>query len=131
LLGNILRLHRAEKTSRHPRAYHSFAIRRALRWIDRSVAEPIAIPKLAKVAGLSVSRFRERFFDEVGFSPSSYVCRCRVEQAKRHLRQNSIPVTAIAHELGFSSSQYFATVFKRMEGLTPLEFRNRAVREKG
>jgi AraC family transcriptional regulator, L-rhamnose operon regulatory protein RhaS len=121
LLGRLLRLSRMPRAGKEP----SFAVRQAMRWVASRTSEPVAVPQWAAAVGLSVSHFRERFFCETGFSPSGYLCRLRIDEAKKLLRAGSLPVTSVAHEMGFSSSQYFATVFKRMEGLSPMEFRRR------
>jgi AraC-like DNA-binding protein len=46
-----------------------------------------------------------------------------VEEAHRRLADTNEDITNIAHNLGFSSSQYFATVFRRETGMTPGEYR--------
>ena len=47
----------------------------------------------------------------------------RIEKAKAMLRETDVDVTDISSRLGFSSSQYFATVFLKTTGLTPRVFR--------
>ena len=123
LLGTVLRLHQAHVRGTGPRPMVSYAVRQSLSWIDAHLYEAITVDKLAGVAGLGVSRFRERFLEEVGLSPHSYLSRRKVKEAKRRLVQDSASVITVAHELGFSSSQYFATVFKRMEGVSPRHYR--------
>jgi AraC-like DNA-binding protein/mannose-6-phosphate isomerase-like protein (cupin superfamily) len=123
LLGAILRLHEAHVRGTGPRPAVSYAIRQSIDWIDSHIHEAITVENLARVADLSVSRFRERFSQEVGLSPHHYISRRKVTEAKRRLVQNSASVTRVAHELGFASSQYFATVFKRMEGISPRHYR--------
>jgi len=83
------------------------------------------VESLAEQAGLSVSRFHERFLEETGYSPNDYRTRLRIGEAKRQLRERSIPITTLAHRLGFSSSQYFATVFKKHVSVSPREYRRR------
>jgi AraC-like DNA-binding protein len=58
----------------------------------------------------------------MGIAPHEFILRCKVETAKKFLRDQNRNVTDTAMELGFSSSQYFATVFKRFTQQTPLEF---------
>jgi AraC-like DNA-binding protein len=73
---------------------------------------------------LSTSRFFQEFKTATGMTPKDYLLRLRVEEAARQLRKAPTrPVTCIAHELGFSSSQYFATVFRRYLGVSPGEHR--------
>jgi AraC-like DNA-binding protein len=51
-----------------------------------------------------------------------YITRRRIEESKKMLSQGEASVTDIAYALGFSSSQYFATVFKRITGQSPKQF---------
>lgn len=94
--------------------------------IEANLDQPIALPELAKKAGLSLSRFKARFKAAHGVPPGELVLRTRVARARHLLQETKIPITRIAHELGFSSSQYFATVVKRYTRLTPGELRARA-----
>ena len=62
-----------------------------------------------------------------GSSPKDYWLRMRVECAARRLRKSpGLTVTDVAYEFGFSSSQYFATVFRRYLGVSPVEYRAQA-----
>ena len=85
----------------------------------------IQIRELARLCGLSVSRFKERFRDEVGVPPAEYLTRQKIEAAKSLLLAGDHSITDVAMDLGFSSSQYFATAFKRYTGRTPSEYRRR------
>lgn len=73
--------------------------------------------------GVSASRFRRAFRNELGVPVHDFQLETRVEEAKRMLTTNQRTVTEIAFALGFSSSQYFSTVFKRYTTQTPSEFR--------
>jgi len=90
-----------------------------LRYIEQRLAEPVTIPSLAARAGLSVSRFKTRFKEETGVPPVEYILRAKIEEAKRKLARGDTTVTETAFALGFPSSQYFATVFKRFTGQRP------------
>jgi AraC-like DNA-binding protein/quercetin dioxygenase-like cupin family protein len=87
-----------------------------------------AVPRMAAVAGLSTPRFKARFKEEIGIPPHEFVLRTRVEEAVRRLEQGRTTITQIALDLGFSSSQYFATVYKRFTGTTPRARRSMATR---
>jgi len=78
-----------------------------------------SVPEMAERAGLSTPRFKARFKEENGIPPREFVLRTRIEAAEKRLALGRDSVTDIALELGFSSSQYFATVFKRFTGRTP------------
>ena len=102
-------------------------IRRALRWMDRRLMEHFTILEVARAMGRSVTHFHRRFLSEVGITPAAYLAERRVQEAKVMLTEGSLSVTDIAFALGFSSSQYFATVFKKHLGVTPTEYRRQLV----
>lgn len=80
--------------------------------------------ELAELSGLSVSRFQAKFKEQVGIPPREYALRCKVKIAREMLQKKETSITQIAHQLGFSSSQYFATVFKRFTNMTPGQARS-------
>jgi AraC-like DNA-binding protein len=92
---------------------------KVLRHIQDHLDEPLAVPDLAAQAGLSTPRFKALFKEETGVPPGDYVLRAKIAEARRRLVSGRRTVTEVAFELGFSSSQYFATVFKRYTGQTP------------
>ena len=90
--------------------------------IKENLSNPPSIKQLAKQAGISEAGFRKRFRKEIGSSPLDYVNRRRVEEAKRLMTADDANIKEIAHNMGFSSRQYFSTVFKRVTGISPGEF---------
>lgn len=84
--------------------------------------QPYSLVQLAASAGLSLSRFKARFKSEFGITPHEFILRSKIDAARESLASGE-SVTEIAMKLGFSSSQYFATVFKRFCDQTPSEFR--------
>lgn len=86
--------------------------------------EALKVEDLAGLAGLSVSRFKGRFKEELGIPPAEYALRLRVEEAARRLRRSGVSVTDVAMQMGFSSSQYFASVYRRFTNTTPREAKN-------
>ena len=109
--------------SHHPRKSSlSKDTNRLLHHIETQIEEPLSVKYLAKQMGLSVSRFKTRFKQEIGIPPAEYVLRCKIHAAKELLTKKGSAVTEVAYKLGFSSSQYFATVFKRYTGKSPRRF---------
>jgi AraC-like DNA-binding protein len=109
---------------RNRRAAPSPRIQRSLAHIAEQVAELPSVPQLARLVRLSPSRFKARFREEVGLPPREHVLRQKLGVAQTWLRRPGATVTGVAHGLGFSSSQYFATVFRRFTGLTPTQFQS-------
>lgn len=102
-----------------PARGHSHSLSSIQHYIERHLGEPLSIPQLAAQAGLSTARFKAWFKQEAGIPPGEYIARAKIEEAQRRLKQGDANITEIAFDLGFSTSQYFATMFKRFTGRTP------------
>ena len=76
------------------------------------------------MAHLSEGRFKTNFRLYTGLPPREYILRQKIKCAKRLLKEESLSITQISYQLGFSSSQYFSTVFKRFTTLSPIDYRN-------
>ena len=82
-----------------------------------------SIHEMARSCGLGVTQFVHHVRLITNMTPAQYLNRCRLDLAARMLHKEGSSVTAVAIECGFSSSQYFATVFQRRYGCTPREYR--------
>ncbi len=76
------------------------------------------IEDLFEQLGVKRSRGYDIFHQATGINPKEYIIRKKIELAKQMLLQNR-DITTIAFDLGFSSSQSFATVFKKLTCVTP------------
>ncbi len=101
-------------------------ITKVLRAIAENPSEAYNNEAMAKLAGLSEPRFKARFKEEVGVPPREYLTRHRLELACEALKRGRASITEIAFELGFPSSQYFATCFKRYYNCTPTDYLTKA-----
>ena len=94
------------------------------------LAAPWTVAEMAKHCGLGVTHFTHLVKQLTNLTPVQYLNRCRIDTACRLLREKqSMTVTRVAMGCGFSSSQYFAAVFRRHRGCTPRAFRERAASE--
>ena len=101
----------------------SLEIQNALRWIDAHLAEKFMVADIAATVNMSTNYFQKRFLHEIGHPPAEYCNLMRVEKAQALLKTGEDTILNIALSLGFSSSQYFSTVFKKFKGITPREYR--------
>jgi AraC-like DNA-binding protein len=97
-------------------------INKLLSFIDQNIEKNLSIPYLAKRMNLSTSWFKTKFLKNVGMSPAQYILNRKIDRAKILLRKKDKNITGIAMNLGFSSSGYFATVFKRFTGQKPSDY---------
>jgi len=107
---------------RHEGIHRSPVISRLVERIKSSPEQNYSLVDLADEAELSLSRFKSKFKAQIGIAPHEFILRCKMEAAKQLLLDRHKSVTDTAMELGFSSSQYFATVFRRFTQQTPVEF---------
>lgn len=121
LLVTVLRSYQRQQRGRP-----SPIILSAMDWIRKNLAEDFRIEDVAAEIGLGLSQLHQRFLKEVGFTPADYRMRQRINRAKRMLAEEKHSITTVAMELGFSTSQYFATAFKNQVGLTPRRYRQYA-----
>jgi AraC-like DNA-binding protein len=82
------------------------------------------IENLFEQLGVSRSRGYDIFHQTIGLNPKEYILRKKIEFAKQMLTQDR-DITTIAFDLGFSSSQSFATVFKKLTCMTPSDFKKK------
>lgn len=97
-------------------------IQAAVDHIRENICETISLDSLAKISGLSLSRFKQKFCQQLGCTPREYINFQKVETAKILLEKGK-NVTETAVELGFSTSNYFSSVFRRFTTLSPSEYR--------
>ena len=96
-------------------------IRGVVDFIERHFAEPLAVADLAALCGLSLHRFVTVFRNQVGIPPHRFLCRTRIRQACRLLR-DGVPAAAVAIDTGFCDQSHLSRQFKRHCGTTPHHF---------
>ncbi len=100
----------------------------AKRFIDGRFAEPLSLRGVAERLGLNPTYLSELFKREIGTNFAAYVTMVRTEAAKHLLERTDLAVRDIAREVGYAYPEYFQRVFRRREGLSPVEFRSRRAR---
>jgi len=101
------------------------AVTETLGLLERSPEEPWKLADLGRMVGVSPNHLVELFRHETGVSPHRYLLNLRIDRAKYLLRESDRPITQIAIDLGFSSSQHFAKMFRGREKMTAVEFRRK------
>jgi AraC-like DNA-binding protein len=94
--------------------------------MDRTYAQPLDIPSLARVAFVSEAHFIRTFRATFGETPHRYLQRRRVERSMFLLRETDRSVTDICLDVGFASLGTFSRTFRDIVGESPTEYRKRA-----
>jgi AraC family L-rhamnose operon regulatory protein RhaS len=117
LTANALELDR--NPSEHPAQLDAATL-----WMRANMHRSVRVQECADAIGVTAGQLFALFKHELGTTPNEWLTRQRIDDARRRL-DNGETITTTAHDLGFASSQYFATVFKRYTGHTPSEYRTR------
>lgn len=101
----------------------SRALQTALDFINEHYAEYFTIDDLSHKAGVSPQYLCRLFQKYYKMRPFQYVALKRIQKAKELLQKPSLPVSEIARQTGYDDFSYFCSVFKKLEGISPTQFR--------
>jgi AraC family transcriptional regulator of arabinose operon len=104
-------------------------ITKAMDLLAGRTGEPFSEEQAASAAGLSASRFRHVFRQQVGDSARNFHERQRLGRARDLLALSRRTISEIAEEVGFSNPFYFTLRFKKFTGESPRRFRQRMTGE--
>lgn len=93
------------------------------RYIDSHFKENITLSQLSDLVHINKYYLVHTFSQEYGVSPISYLISRRLQESKYLLRRTNHSLGQISHVLGFSSPSYFSQSFRRVEKMSPLEYR--------
>ncbi|GLX71253.1 helix-turn-helix transcriptional regulator [Paenibacillus glycanilyticus] len=99
------------------------AVMKARSYMEENYQLPITLDSLAKITLVSKYYLSHLFQQEVGMSVIQFLIRCRMEAAKRYLLMTDRPVKEIGELVGYQSETTFHAIFKKMNGLTPGNYR--------
>lgn len=95
-------------------------------YLARHLREDIHVRDAARMCALSESHFMCVFRDVTGESFRAYLNRYRIERAEALLAGTERPIAEVCLDVGFCGQSYFGSVFRRLTGMTPLNYRKRA-----
>ncbi|MBX9953481.1 AraC family transcriptional regulator [Peribacillus simplex] len=105
---------------------YSTLIHHSLSFIHENYAEKLSLSDIAREVHTNPTYLSRKFHEEVGTSFSEYLMHYRIKAAKRALTNNtSWSISDVAEKSGFNSQHYFSTLFRKIEGITPKEFREK------
>jgi len=94
-------------------------VSRAIRWIRENYAEPVRIPDLARLAGMSPSAFHRHFRAVTAMSPVQFQKCIRLQTARSLLVARPGDVAAVGHLVGYDSPSQFNREYRRLFGAPP------------
>ena len=94
-----------------------------LRFIRDHAARPIGVPDIVEQAQVSRRTLEQRFADAIGRSIHDEITRCRLERAKRLLRESDAAMSEVAVAAGFPNLRPMVRAFRQQERCSPWEYR--------
>ena len=98
-------------------------IQRVVQYISQNLSEAPSLEDLAEISSYSLSRFKTKFKTEIGMPPAEYITLQKIKYAKKLLETTDMSITELSYKLGFSSSNYFSSVFKKILNITPQQYK--------
>lgn len=97
----------------------------AQEYIDKNYSLPISVEQMALHINMSLRNFIRRFKTATQNTPLEYLQRIRIEAAKKALEVGNPTITSLMYDTGYQDIKTFRKVFKRITGLTPIEYRKK------
>jgi AraC-like DNA-binding protein len=98
-------------------------IEKPLSYMLQNLDQPIQMPTLGRLAGVSMSHFYYLFKSATGYTPNRFFIRARMGRGCELLRGTDMRVKEVAGALGYVDPLYFSRLFKSVNGVTPSEYR--------
>lgn len=95
----------------------------SLKYLENNYYRDIDVASLAEELGFSRAYFSTLFLKRTGETPYKYLTKIRLERAKSYVLNSRFSMEEIAYSTGFSSLQRFSEMFKKLYGLSPLQYK--------
>ena len=103
-------------------------LRRVTQYIKENADKDLTLTALAAVVNMSPYHFARLFRHSTGVPPHRFVVRQRIARARAFLATEELSIAQISGMVGFRTPSHFATVFRRVLGITPGAYRTASLR---
>jgi len=104
-------------------------IRQAQEYIENNVTEKISVEDLSSMYAIGRRHFERRFKKATNNTPVEYIQRVKIEAAKKQLESTPKNINEVMYDVGYTDAKAFRTVFKKITGLSPIDYRNKYNKE--
>ena len=103
------------------------AVHKVISYIKTNIDKNLTVKALAEITGFCERRFRQVFINITGVQPKKYIESLRMDMAEELLKNTSFSVGEISYKLGYSSQFHFCNAFRKAHGISPTEYRKKAL----
>ncbi|HSD05856.1 GlxA family transcriptional regulator [Flavobacterium sp.] len=100
-------------------------VKKAQSYIESKLNEKISMEDLSATFSVSRRNFDRRFIKATGNTPVEYMQRVKVESAKKAFENTRKTINEVMYEVGYSDVKAFREVFKKITGMSPIDYRNK------
>ncbi len=104
-------------------------VKKAQEFIEQNYQDKISVDQLASMFALGRRNLERRFKKATANTVMEYIQRVKIEAAKKNLEAGRKNINEVMYQVGYSDTKAFRTVFRKITGLTPLEYRNKYNKE--
>lgn len=104
-------------------------IKQAQEFIEQNITERISVEELSIKFSIGRRHFERRFKKATNNTPIEYIQRVKIEAAKKKLETSTMNVSEVMYDVGYSDVKAFRSVFKKLTGLSPIDYRNKYNKE--
>ncbi len=101
------------------------AIKKAQEFIEKHFQDKISVDELADKVAVGRRSFERRFKQATNNTVLEYIQRIKIEAAKRSFESSRKNINEVMFDVGYTDTKAFRTIFKKVTGLTPVEYRNK------
>jgi len=107
------------------KAHQDEPVKKAQDFIENNVSDKISVEDLAAKFAIGRRNFERRFKKATNNTPVEYIQRVKVEAAKKQFETGRKTVNEVMYDVGYSDTKAFRDVFKKITGMSPVEYKNR------
>jgi transcriptional regulator GlxA family with amidase domain len=104
-------------------------VKKVQEFIEMNYQEKIRVEQLASMFALGRRNLERRFKKATANTVMEYIQRVKIEAAKKNLENSRKNVSEVMYEVGYSDTKAFRSIFKKITGLSPIEYRNKYNKE--
>jgi transcriptional regulator GlxA family with amidase domain len=105
-------------------------VRVAQQYIEHNFQQKITVDQLALMLAVGRRNLERRFKKATSNTIAEYMQRVKIEAAKMSLESSRENVNEVMYKVGYTDTKAFRTTFRRITGLSPVQYRNKYTREK-
>lgn len=105
--------------------HNDVVVKEVQAYIENNFQEKISVEQLSSKFPISRRQFDRRFIKATGNTPIGYIQRVKIESAKKAFETNRKTINEVMYEVGYSDEKAFREVFRKITGITPLEYKSK------